>query len=180
MIDTFNVKNVFFCNFKYESLLMNIEHNLKSLVELESQIKERLKEFQNKRKSNQKNNNFFSLSQIWLAATTTIVIAINTKESFFYLSLIALLTSTLTTISAQMLSKYMYQERLAMNISTICALYELQSKIVMDKKKEEDDICGYKITIQQVELYQERYQQILNIANSQWQTYINEKKEKSE
>lgn len=159
---------------------MNREHNLKSLVELESQIEKRLVEFKSKRKDNQKYNKIWSLSQIWLTALTTIFIAINAKESFWIINILALLTSSLASVAVQMLSKYMYQERLAMNISTICALYELRSTIIMDKKKEEDDSNTYKITIQKVELYQERYQHILNIANGQWQKYINEEKEKNE
>jgi hypothetical protein len=148
------------------------EHNLKSLNELESQITKRLEEFQEKRKKNQKKNQIYSLGQIGLTALTTLLIAINVKLSLFEITLATLVTSTLASVAGQLLNKYMYQERMAMNISTICALYELNHTIIMDKKKEEDDGEAYQITIQKVESYQNQYQQILNTANGQWKKYL--------
>ncbi|MBS4432430.1 DUF4231 domain-containing protein [Pectobacterium punjabense] len=150
-------------------------HSLKSLAELELQIDKRIKEFEKKRIENQKNNKLFSISQIFLSAITTLLIAINAEKSIFFLTVITLITSSLAGIAGQLLSKFMYQERMAMNIATICSLYELRHTITMAKRMEEDDEV-YKIKIENVVLYQEQYQNILNSANGQWQHHIKNSK----
>ncbi len=152
------------------------EHRLKSLVELEIQMKRRIDEFNKKRAQNQKSNRFYSLSQILLSALTTLLIAINTQASLFYITVTALITSSLASLAGQLLSKFMYEERMAMNIATVCALYELEHNITMDKKKEEDDKDGHEITVAKVDIYQNRYQEILNSANGQWQKKITKQK----
>ncbi|MFK3840785.1 SLATT domain-containing protein [Serratia sp. NPDC087055] len=154
---------------------MRTEYKLKSLTELESQIGARIKEFNQKRGKNQRRNQFYSVAQILLSALTTLLIAINAEMSIFWITVITLIASSLASIAGQLLSKCMYRERLAMNISTVCALYELRHIITMDQKKEEDDKAK-KITLETVDLYQEKYQQILNSANGQWQLYIQKTK----
>lgn len=157
---------------------MKTEHKLKCLTELELQIQQRIAEFNGKRSKNQSSNQIFSISQICLGALTTLLIAINAKFTYFPITVTALATSSLATLSGQILSKYMYQERMSMNITTVCALYELAHTITMDRKKEEDDELKHKITINKVDTYQDRYQQILNTANGQWQKNIQKTKQK--
>ncbi|WHZ39262.1 SLATT domain-containing protein [Rahnella bonaserana] len=154
---------------------MNQKKELNSLIELESQIERRIKEFNTKRGKNQWKNRFFSLAQIILSGFTTLLVAINANLSYFCITVITLVVSSLASISGQLLSKFMYQERMAMNIATVCALYELRHKITMDKKKQEDD-HSLTITLQEVDLYQQQYQNILNTANGQWQKYIQDTK----
>lgn len=156
---------------------MSAEKKLKSLSELELQIGKRIKEFNDKRRKNQCKNKLYSGAQIWLSALTTLLIAINADISIFWLTVITLIVSSLSNVAGQLLSKFMYQERMAMNISTVCALYELRHAITMDQRKEEDDEAQ-KITLETVDIYQERYQQILNVANGEWQQYIQENKSK--
>jgi len=150
---------------------VNTTHSLKSLTELESQIARRISEFEEKRRSNQKNNKFFSVSQIVLTAITTLLIAVNAEIHVLSLTILTLLASMCAGIAGQLLNKFMYQERMAMNIATICSLYELQHVITMAKNMEEDDAAS-KITLNDVMKYQEQYQNILNTANGQWQNHI--------
>ncbi|NMY33032.1 SLATT domain-containing protein [Pseudomonas sp. WS 5412] len=153
-----------------------MDHSLKSLAELELQIRNRLTEFEAKRAKNQKYNRLFSLAQILLTALTTLLIAINTKYTTFPLAVIAIITSSMAAVAGQLLSKFMYQERMAMDIATTCALRELAHCITMDRRKEEDDETNCKITLKQVDAYQGRYQTILNTANGQWQKNIQKSK----
>jgi hypothetical protein len=154
---------------------VNTAHSLKSLTELESQIARRISEFEVKRKDNQKNNKLFSMSQIVLAAITTLLIAVNAELHELSLTILTLLASMCAGIAGQFLNKFMYQERMAMNIATVCSLYELQHVITMAKMMEEDDITS-KITLKDVMKYQEQYQNILNTANGQWQNHIQNSK----
>lgn len=158
---------------------MSTEHKLKSLGVLESEIDARIKEFNAKRRYNQRYSEFFSLGQLILSGFTTLLIAVNTNLSCFWISVIALVTSSLASIAGQVLSKYMYQERMTMNISTICNLYELKHLITMDKMMEVDDI-NRKITLEKVQEYQDKYQGILNIANNKWQEIFIKSKSKEQ
>lgn len=151
---------------------MSTEHSLKSLAELEVQINNRIRDFNNKRVKNQNKNNHFTVVQIVSSAVTTLLIAVNAEKSIFLVTVIALITSLVASVSGQFLSKFMYRERMAMNIETVCSLYELRHTITMDKKKEEDDGESHKITLEKVDSYQNQYQKILNSANGQWQKYI--------
>ncbi|HEQ1857595.1 TPA: SLATT domain-containing protein [Providencia alcalifaciens] len=150
---------------------MNIEYRLKSLTELESQIARRISEFEVKRRDNQKNNKFLSVSQIILTAITTLLIAVNAEIHELSLTILTLLASMCAGIAGQLLNKFMYQERMTMNIATICSLYELQHTIIMAKRMEEDDETS-EITLKDVVKYQEQYQNILNTANGHWQNHI--------
>ncbi|WP_029686583.1 SLATT domain-containing protein [Tatumella saanichensis] len=154
---------------------MNTEHNLKSLVELETQIGRRISEFEGKRRENQRNNKFFSISQIILSAITTLLVAINADVHMLFVAILTLIVSMCSGIAGQLLNKFMYQERMAMNIATICSLYELQQVITMAKRIEEDD-ANSKITIRDVVKYQGQYQNILNAANGHWQNNIQNSK----
>lgn len=154
---------------------MNTVHSLKSLTELESQIDRRISEFEIKRKDNQKNNKLLSVSQIILAAITTLLIAVNAEIHDLSLTILTLLASMCAGVAGQLLHKFMYQERMAMNIATICSLYELRHVITMAKRMEEDDVA-FKITLNDVMKYQEQYQKILNTANGQWQNHIQNSK----
>ncbi|EKN3755233.1 hypothetical protein OU748_003010 [Yersinia enterocolitica] len=154
---------------------MNTAHRLKSLTELESQIARRISEFEVKRKDNQKNNKLLSVSQIVLAAITTLLIAVNAEFHELSLTILTLLASMCAGIAGQLLNKFMYQERMAMNIATICSLYELRHVINMAKRMEEDDVTS-KITLKDVVKYQEQYQNILNTANGLWQNHIQNSK----
>lgn len=153
-----------------------MEHNLRTLVELEKQIAARLVEFNAKRADNQKLNRIFSLSQIILTFLTTLLIALNANSSLFAISMAAIFTSSLGGLAGQVLSKYMYQERMSMNIKTVCDLYSLSHLITMDKRKEEDDPSKHKITLEKVDNYQTKYQSILDTANGQWQKQITKNK----
>lgn len=150
---------------------MNTAHRLQSLTELELQIAKRISEFEAKRRNNQRNNKLLSVSQIILAAITTLLIAVNAEIHVFFLTILTLLSSMCAGVAGQFLNKFMYQERMAMNIATKCSLYELQHAITMAKRMEEDDINS-KITLKEVVKYQEQYQNILNTANGQWQNHI--------
>lgn len=154
---------------------MNTAHRLKSLTELESQIARRISEFEVKRKDNQKNNKLLSVSQIVLAAITTLLIAVNAEFHELSLTILTLLASMCAGIAGSLLNKFMYQERMAMNIATICSLYELRHVINMAKRMEEDDVTS-KITLKDVVKYQEQYQNILNTANGLWQNHIQNSK----
>ena len=154
---------------------MNTAHRLNSLTELESQIARRISEFEVKRKDNQKNNKLLSVSQIVLAAITTLLIAVNAEFHELSLTILTLLASMCAGIAGQLLNKFMYQERMAMNIATICSLYELRHVINMAKRMEEDDDTS-KITLKDVVKYQEKYQNILNTANGLWQNHIQNSK----
>jgi len=154
---------------------VNTAHRLKSLTELESQIARRISEFEVKRKDNQKNNKLLSVSQIVLAAITTLLIAVNAEFHELSLTILTLLASMCAGIAGQLLNKFMYQERMAMNIATICSLYELRHVINMAKRMEEDDVTS-KITLKDVVKYQEQYQNILNTANGLWQNHIQNSK----
>ncbi|MDI3440529.1 hypothetical protein QLG07_13755 [Erwinia sp. V90_4] len=154
---------------------MKTLHSLKSLTELESQIANRISEFEVKRRCNQKYNKFLSISQIVLTAVTTLFIAINAEIHELSLTIITLLASMGAGIAGQLLNKFMYQERMAMNIATICSLYELRHVITMAKRMEEDDVNS-EITLKDVVKYQEQYQNILNTANGQWQNHIQNSK----
>ncbi|WP_044421484.1 hypothetical protein [Pseudomonas syringae group genomosp. 3] len=154
---------------------MKAEHNLNSLNELEIQIGRRIVEFNGKRTENQRKSQLYSLGQLLFGALTTLLIAINTKTSFFSITVATLITSSLASLAGQLLSKYMYAERMASNIATTCALYELSHTITMDRNKEKDDEKNHKITLEKVDVYQDRYQQILTSANGQWQKHIQNK-----
>lgn len=154
---------------------MKTLHSLKSLTELESQIANRISEFEVKRRGNQKYNKFLSVSQIVLTAVTTLFIAVNAEIHELSLTIITLLASMGAGIAGQLLNKFMYQERMAMNIATICSLYELRHVITMAKRMEEDDVTS-EITLKDVVKYQEQYQNILNTANGQWQNHIQNSK----
>lgn len=147
---------------------MTNTHKLNSLVELETQINNRIAEFEGKSSKNKKYNQLLKYTQILLAALTTLLIAVNTKHSIFIVSVIAMTTSALAGVASQLLSTFMYQERMIMDIATTCALRELAHSITMAKKKEEDD-NACEIKLDKVDSYQERYQEILNTANGQWQ-----------
>ncbi|MBW4792312.1 SLATT domain-containing protein [Pseudomonas tolaasii] len=150
---------------------MSNTHRLKSLVALELEINNRITEFAQKSAKNKNYNQKLKFIQIFLAAFTTLIIAINTKYAVFTVSVIAMTTSALAGVASQIMSTFMYQERMAMEIATTCALRELACTITMDKNKEEDD-ASRKITLEHIDRYQERYQQIVNTANGQWQKSI--------
>ncbi|HDV8371209.1 TPA: SLATT domain-containing protein [Klebsiella pneumoniae] len=154
---------------------MGAEHKLKSLNVLESEIDSRIKEFNAKRNYNQRRGEMFSIGQFVLGGLTTLLIAVNTNFYSFSMSVLAIITSGLASMAGQVLTKYMYQEKMTMNISTICDLYELKHLIMMDKNMEEDDVARG-ITLDRVQVYQEKYQSILNVANKRWQEiFINGK-----
>ncbi|HFN0790934.1 TPA: SLATT domain-containing protein [Klebsiella variicola subsp. variicola] len=147
---------------------MGAEHKLKSLNVLESEIDSRIKEFNTKRNYNQRKGEMYAIGQFTLAGLTTLLIAVNAKFSSFPISVIAIVTSSLASMAGQVLTKYMYQEKMTMNIATVCDLYELKHLITMDKNMEEDDSTR-KITLERVQEYQDKYQNILNAANNKWQ-----------
>ncbi len=149
-------------------VVMGTEHKLKSLNVLESEIDSRIKEFNAKRDYNQRRGEMYSIGQFVLGGLTTLLIAINTSFSFFLVSILAIITSGLASMAGQVLTKYMYQEKMTMNIATVCDLYELKHLITMDKNMEEDDVTR-KITLERVQEYQDKYQNILNAANNKWQ-----------
>ncbi|CTQ11414.1 SLATT domain-containing protein [Klebsiella variicola] len=174
----FLVSRLFFFNISFimylflsmikSGVVMGAEHKLKSLNVLESEIDSRIKEFNAKRNYNQRRGEMYSIGQFVLGGLTTLLIAINTSFSFFLVSILAIITSGLASMAGQVLTKYMYQEKMTMNIATVCDLYELKHLITMDKNMEEDDATR-KITLERVQEYQDKYQNILNAANNKWQ-----------
>ncbi|SLY88357.1 Uncharacterised protein [Klebsiella variicola] len=183
----FLVSCLFFCDIYFimylllsmikSGVVMGTEHKLKSLNVLESEIDSRIKEFNAKRNYNQRKGEMYSIGQFALGGLTTLLIAVNAKFSFFPISVMAIVTSSLASMAGQILTKYMYQEKMTMNISTVCDLYELKHLITMDKSMEEDD-GAREITLERVQEYQDKYQNILNVANKRWQEIFVKSKSK--
>ena len=144
-------------------------HKLSSLNKLVTEIEARRTDFNKKRKENQKYYSVTSKGQILASAITTLLIAINVKLNLSCLAFVAIGVSALSSIFGSFLAKYMYSERLAHNIKTVCDLSELKFDIILDIEKENDEPENYKITMEKVEEYKDKYQEILNQANSEWQ-----------
>lgn len=153
-------------------------HYYSSLNKLILEIDSKKKDFNKKRRGNQRNYNITSKGQIISSGFTTLLIAINVKLDISYIAFFAIGISALSSIFGSFLAKYMYSERLAHNIKTVCDLSELKFDIEMDMEKEKDEPEKYKITIEKIEEYKSSYQDILSRSNSEWQKNMKTSKKK--
>lgn len=158
---------------------MTIENELLSLAEIESQIERRIKEFNNKREYNERKNRTFSSLQLALAALSTLLVAISLKYQGAALPILGIIANSCAMYCTSVLDKFMYKTRMVEYLKTVCELYELKYTITMHKRKEED-YPERKITLEDIERYQDQYQEILNRANSAWRINITGNKSDSD
>jgi hypothetical protein len=155
---------------------MDLKANLESLKELESQISKRIDDFNSKRHRLKNWRNLLVIGQIVFATLTTLFVAINIKFNIVLISILAIVFSALSTLTGTFLSQFQFHERLISHINTVSNLRELKSRLKLHKMKAIDNENNYKIAINDVEIYFEELQRILNIANSEWQKLINNNK----
>ncbi|WP_158586924.1 SLATT domain-containing protein [Alcanivorax profundi] len=144
-------------------------HHYSSLNKLIVEIENRRNDFNGKRRKNQRSYNLTSKGQIIASSITTFLIAINVELDISFIAFLAIGVSALSSVFGSFLAKYMYSERLAHNIQTVCALSELKFNIEMDMEKEMDDPDNHRITMEVIDEFKDRYQNILDQANSEWQ-----------
>lgn len=156
------------------------QKKLTSLQEVEEQVAARINDFNKKRHSLKLIRQRLIITQAILSSATTVLVAINAKLNFDTLAFFAIAVSAISSLAGLFLSQFMFHERLISQISTLCSLRELQSTIKIRKAMELDDGDKYKISLEDVESYFDKLQNILNIANNEWQKLAKNNKPKKD
>jgi hypothetical protein len=131
---------------------------------IESEIKQRIESFDQDRKFYREKSRQFNIFTASLSALTTFMIGLSQSYNPSKLiSLVALATSAVMTVVNAVDTFYNYRRRWVQNNDTVMKLYELASDIKYTKACD-DGI----LTSESMDVFYNRYKNILRDANEGW------------
>ena len=134
-----------------------------TLAWVESQIQKQIHTFDKKRKFDRTAAYRFAKVITALSSVITVLISISRIYNSTWISVVALVISAGMSVLSAWESLYGYRQRWIQNNDTLMKLYALESEIQYQKVRSVN-----KIPIEKVDLFHQRYQEILNNSNQRW------------
>jgi Protein of unknown function (DUF4231) len=135
-----------------------------ALQYLEAEIQKRITSFDDKRKFYQKKAEQLNISTAILSAFTTVCIGVSQAYDYKPIATIALVTSAGMAVLTAVDGFYSYRRLWVRNNDTLMNLRELRSNINYAKAA-----YGENLTIEDIDRWRDKYQEILRAANAAWQ-----------
>jgi aspartokinase len=134
-----------------------------SLEFIESEIQKRIKSFDERRKFYREKTKQLTIVAASMSATTTFLIGLSQAYTSKVISVIALATSAGMTVLTALDNLYNYKRNWIQNNDTLMKLYELNSDIKYLKTRHGNDL-----TLEQIDEFYRKYQDILRSTNENW------------
>lgn len=131
---------------------------------LESEIQKRIRSFDEKRIFYRKKATQLTIGTAFLSSLTTFLIGVSQAYDFKPISIAALAASAGITLLTALDSLYSYRRRWVQNNDIVMNFYELSSDITYSQKTSPDN----RLSLDKVNIFYERYKDILRSANEGW------------